>query len=95
MPEVLHKRFGATLEPGIAGYVVRHGEAVVPGAALMEAGRIGEIGPVLRIEGSEERAVHVNGTQALEFRGVVVPVPQRALVEAGGVGLPAQRSGQA
>ena len=61
----------------------------------MEAGRIGEIGPVLRIEGSEERAVHVNGTQALEFRGVVVPVPQRALVEAGGVGLPAQRSGQA
>ena len=88
--QVLHKGPGTALEFGVTRHVVRYGKAVVPGAAFMETGGIGEIGPVFRIERSEETAVFHAGTQAFVGRAPVVFVAQRALVEAVGIGFPAQ-----
>ena len=95
MLEVVHKGLGAALELGVARYIVRDGEGVVPGAAFVEARGVGEIGPVFRIERGEETAVLHTGTEALVGRAPVVLVAQGTLVEAVGIGLSAQVCRQA
>ena len=83
--------FAAAHQTGIPFHVVRHGKRIVPGTAFVETGGIGEVGPVRRVEGGEERAVGPDGPKAAVLGAVVVPVAQRAALQPGRVFFIAQR----
>ena len=95
MLQVFYKGFVAAHQFGKARYVVRNGEGVVPGAAFVEAGGVGEIGPVLRVERRKEGAIQIDGPKALVLRIVVVLVAQGAVIVTQGFFLVPQGGGQA